>query len=258
MTALVTGASSGIGRDIARELSKRGMRLVITGRDGAKLEALRQELGERRVKVITADLTRRQECYRLYREASAYGIDVLVNNAGFGLFGNFCVTELDRELDMIDVNIGAVHILTKLFLKDFSARDKGYILNVASMAGFLPGPLMATYYATKNYVVRLTEAIREELRCRRSKVYIGAFCPGPVNTEFNNRAGVKFALKGQSSEKAAQIAVNGMFARKALIMSSPIVMAGVVLSRFLPDMAAAAITGLDQKKKTGEDTIPRA
>ncbi len=249
MTALVTGASSGIGRDIARELAKKGIRLVITGRDRAALEALRQELGERRVKIVTADLTRKEDCYRLYREASAYGIDILVNNAGFGLYGNFCVTELDTELDMIDVNIKAVHILTKLFLKDFSARDKGYILNVASMAGFFPGPLMATYYATKNYVVRLTEAVREELRCRRSRVYIGAFCPGPVNTDFNNRAGVKFALQGQSSELAAKIAVDGMFKRKTLIMSSPIVNAARLASRLLPDTVVAALTRLVQTKK---------
>lgn len=241
MTALVTGASSGIGRDIARKLGSMGVRLIITGRDKESLEALRQELGARRVKVIAADISRRDECLRLYREASAYDVDILVNNAGFGLYGKFCVTELDRELDMIDVNIGAVHILTKLFLRDFSARDKGYILNVASIAGFMPGPLMATYYATKNYVLRLTEAVREELRCQRSGVYIGAFCPGPVDTHFNSTAGVKFALRGISSEYAAECAVRGMFARKALILPTSSVKAAAIASRFIPDMLLAAI-----------------
>ncbi|MCI9409162.1 MAG: SDR family oxidoreductase [Oscillospiraceae bacterium] len=249
MTALVTGASSGIGRDIARKLGSMGVRLIITGRDKESLEALRQELGARRVKVIAADISRRDECLRLYREASAYGVDILVNNAGFGLYGKFCVTELDRELDMIDVNIGAVHILTKLFLRDFSARDKGYILNVASIAGFMPGPLMATYYATKNYVLRLTEAVREELRCQRSGVYIGAFCPGPVDTHFNSTAGVKFALRGISSEYAAECAVRGMFARKALILPTYSVKAAVIASRFIPDMLLAAIARLFQSKK---------
>lgn len=249
MTALVTGASSGIGRDIARKLGSMGVRLIITGRDKESLEALRQELGARRVKVIAADISRRDECLRLYREASAYGVDILVNNAGFGLYGKFCVTELDRELDMIDVNIGAVHILTKLFLRDFSARDKGYILNVASIAGFMPGPLMATYYATKNYVLRLTEAVREELRCQRSGVYIGAFCPGPVDTHFNSTAGVKFALRGISSEYAAEGAVRGMFARKALILPTYSVKAAVIASRFIPDMLLAAIARLFQSKK---------
>lgn len=249
MTALVTGASSGIGRDIARKLGSMGVRLIITGRDKESLEALRQELGARRVKVIAADISRRDECLRLYREASAYGVDILVNNAGFGLYGKFCVTELDRELDMIDVNIGAVHILTKLFLRDFSARDKGYILNVASIAGFMPGPLMATYYATKNYVLRLTEAVREELRCQRSGVYIGAFCPGPVDTHFNSTAGVKFALRGISSEYAAECAVRGMFARKALILPTSSVKAAVIASRFIPDMLLAAIARLFQSRK---------
>lgn len=249
MTALVTGASSGIGRDIARKLGSMGVRLIITGRDRKSLEALRQEIGARRVKIITADISRRDECLRLYREASTYGVDILVNNAGFGLYGKFSVTELDRELDMIDVNVGAVHILTKLFLRDFSARDKGYILNVASIAGFMPGPLMATYYATKNYVVRLTEAVREELRCQRSGVYIGAFCPGPVDTHFNSTAGVKFALRGISSEYAAECAVRGMFARKALILPTPSVKAAVIASRFIPDMLLAAVTRLFQSRK---------
>ncbi len=249
MTALVTGASSGIGRDIARKLGSMGVRLIITGRDKESLEALRQELGARRVKVIAADISRRDECLRLYREASAYDVDILVNNAGFGLYGKFCVTELDRELDMIDVNIGAVHILTKLFLRDFSARDKGYILNVASIAGFMPGPLMATYYATKNYVLRLTEAVREELRCQRSGVYIGAFCPGPVDTHFNSTAGVKFALRGISSEYAAECAIRGMFARKALILPTSSVKAAAIASRFIPDMLLAAIARLFQSRK---------
>lgn len=249
MTALVTGASSGIGRDIARKLGSMGIRLIITGRDMESLEDLRREIGARRVKIITADISQRSECFRLYREASAYGVDILVNNAGFGLYGKFCVTELERELDMIDVNIGAVHILTKLFLRDFSARDRGYILNVASIAGFMPGPLMATYYSTKNYVVRLTEAVREELRCQHSKVYIGAFCPGPVNTNFNTTAGVRFALRGISSEYAAECAVRGMFERKTLILPTASVKAAAVASRLLPDMLTAAIARLFQTRK---------
>ena len=101
---------------------------------------------------------------------------------------------------MIDTNIRAVHILTKLALQDFTARGRGYILNVSSSAGFLPGPLMATYYATKNYVLRLTEAIREELRRAGSPVKVCALCPGPVDTEFNKVAGVRFALGGAGRE----------------------------------------------------------
>ncbi len=249
MTALITGASSGIGKDIARVLAKKGIRLIISGRNTEKLEALRDELGARRVKIIAADISKREECIRLYKEASAYGVDILVNNAGFGLFGRFTVTDLDRELEMIDVNISAVHILTKLFLRDFSARDKGYILNVASAAGFMPGPLMATYYATKNYVVRLTAAIREELRDQGSHVYIGSFCPGPVDTDFNRTAGVSFPLRGVSSGYAAEYAVEGMFARKAQITPTIKMKAAIIASRPVPDTVLAFVTRHFQTKK---------
>lgn len=249
MTALITGASSGIGMDIARKLAKMGIRLIISGRNIDKLEALRDEIGARQVKIIAADISKREECYRLYREASAYGVNILVNNAGFGLYGRFTVTELDRELEMIDVNISAVHILTKLFLRDFSARDKGYILNVASSAGFMPGPLMATYYASKNYVVRLTEAIREELRSQGSKVYIGAFCPGPVDTPFNQRAGIYSPLHGITSEYAAECAVRGMFERKMLIIPTLKMKVAVYGSKLVPEELIAAVTSIYQSKK---------
>lgn len=252
MTALITGASSGIGREIARHLGKMGVRLVISGRNRERLEELKKEIGEKRVKIITADISKKEECFRLHREASEYGIDILVNNAGFGLYGEFLDTSLERELEMLDVNIRAVHILTKLFLRDFAEKNKGYILNVASSAGFLPGPLMATYYSTKNYVVRLTEAIREELRSSGSKVYIGAFCPGPVDTNFNKTAGVRFALKGISGEYAAACAVDGMFSRKALIIPTVTMKAGVIGSRFVPDMILSMITRHMQSKKGGE------
>lgn len=251
MTALITGASSGIGRDIARRLGKMGFRLVISGRNLEKLQKLRREIGEKRVKIITADISDKEECFRLYREASRYDIDILINNAGFGLYGSFSDTSLDRELDMIGVNITSVHILTKLFLKDFRAKDSGYILNVASSAGFMPGPLMAAYYASKNYIVRLTEAVREELRAEGSNVYIGAFCPGPVNTNFNKTAGVRFALNGISSEYAAKCAVEGMFARKSLIIPTAVMKAGVFVSKLIPDQLLSMITRHFQMKKSG-------
>lgn len=251
MTALITGASSGIGREIARRLGKMGVRLVISGRNMERLEELKKELGEKKVKIITADISKKDECFRLYREASEYGIDILVNNAGFGLYGEFLGTSLDRELEMLNVNIRAVHILTKLFLRDFVKNNRGYILNVASAAGFLPGPLMATYYSTKNYVVRLTEAIHEELRSSGSKVYIGAFCPGPVDTNFNKTAGVSFALKGISDDYAAACAVEGMFSRKALIIPTVKMKAGIIASRFVPDTLLSMLTRHIQVTKRG-------
>lgn len=249
MTALVTGASSGIGREIALKLAKKGMRLIISGRNEEKLRELRSEIGENRVKIITADISKESECRRLYEEASKYNVSVLVNNAGFGLFGNFSSNDLDRELEMIDVNIKAVHILTKLFLKDFDEKNSGYILNVASAAGFMAGPLMATYYATKNYVVKLTQAIHEEMRVKGRNVYIGAFCPGPVKTPFNDVAGVDFGLRGITAEYAAECAVNGMFARKSIIIPTLKMQVAVYGSRLIPDNALAAVTYNIQTKK---------
>ncbi len=249
MTALVTGASSGIGRDIARELNRRGIRLILTGRNVRALEALRDELGKNRVKIFTADLSEKSECLRLYKFASGYDVDIVINNAGFGLFGKFTETDLDRELEMIDVNVKSVHMLTKLFLRDFMEKDNGYILNVASAAGFMPGPYMAAYYSTKNYVVSLTEALYEELRYDKSKVYIGAFCPGPVHTNFDETAGVSFSLNGITSEYAAKAAVEGMFGRKTLIVPSLMMKAAVAASGLLPPLLTARFTRMSQSRK---------
>lgn len=252
MTALITGASSGIGRAIARRLGKMGLRLIITGRNRESLDALRREIGERQVKVITADISSREECYRLYRETCKYDIDILINNAGFGLFGEFADTSLEKELEMVDVNICALHILTKLFLKDMMQKDRGYILNVASAAGFFPGPLMATYYATKNYVVSLTEAINEELHSKGSNVYIGAFCPGPVDTDFNRRAGVKFSLKGIPAEQAAESALSGMFSRRMITIPTSTIKAAKFGARFAPDSVIVKAARLMQSRKQAD------
>ena len=119
---------------------------------------------------------------------------------------------------MINLNIKAYHILTKLFLKDFTKRNYGRILNVSSMAGFMPDPYMATYYATKNYITSLSLAIYEELKKDKSNVKVSLFCPGPVNTNFNNIAGVKFNISSISSEEAARIAINGMLEDKLIII----------------------------------------
>ncbi len=217
MKALVTGASSGIGRDIAIALSDMGYDLILVARRKTKLEQLKKQLPGK-TQTIVMDLSSTANCMKLYDKVKKEDIEVVVNNAGFGLFGTFDKTNLDKELDMIDTNIKAVHILTKLFLKDFKEKDSGYILNVASSAGFLSGPLMATYYATKGYVLKLTEAIYEELRREGSNVYIGALCPGPVDTEFNKVAKVKFSIKPMTSEKVAEYAVDQMLKKKLIII----------------------------------------
>ena len=195
MLALITGASSGIGRDMSRYLSKLGYDLIITARNETKLKILKDGLESKnngKVYIVLADLSNIDECKKLYREVKEKfnKIDLLINNAGFGLFGEFINTDLSKELSMIDTNVKATHILMKLFLKDMVEQNSGKILNVASIAGFMPGPLMATYYATKNYIVRLSQAVREELKKNKSKVTISVLCPGPVNTNFNNVADV--------------------------------------------------------------------
>ena len=184
MKALITGASSGMGADMARCLVNEGYEVILVARRKGRLEKLAKELGNKAT-FIVKDISSTFNCMELYNEVKKENIDIFINNAGFGVFGEFYKTSLDKELDMIDLNVKSLHTLTKLFLKDFIKKDRGYILNVASSAGFMAGPLMASYYATKNYVVSLTSAIYEELKKMGSNVSISAFCPGPVDTEFN-------------------------------------------------------------------------
>lgn len=232
MKALITGASSGIGRDMARYLASKGWDLILIARREDRLNRLKEEFSAVNVRTIVMDVGDAACCRELYEMTKDDGVDFLINNAGFGLAGEFTATDLDTELNMIDVNIRALHILTKLFLRDFVARDSGYILNVASSAGFMPGPLLSTYYASKNYVLRLSEAIYEELRHKNSRVKISALCPGPVNTEFNKVARVKFAVNGISSEDCARIAVDGALKGKLVIIPSFPIKAGLFFRRF--------------------------
>lgn len=250
MKALVTGASSGIGRDIARELASRGYDLILAARRVPRMEELAREL-KTHVSVVGADLSREDQCFDLYRQTRDEQIDVLVNCAGFGVFGPFDETDLRRELQLIDVNIRALHILTKLFYRDFKQRGSGYILNVASSAAFQPGPLLSSYYASKAYVLRLTQALAEELRRDGSRVYIGALCPGPVRTEFDAVADVRFSVKGLSSEFVARYAVDRMFRRKVVIVPGFPMKAALFGERFLSQGAVARIAYHMQRRKTG-------
>lgn len=250
MRALITGASSGLGRDMARLLAARGYELILVARREDRLRELAAGLPTM-CRVIAADVSDETECRLLYEAVAGDDLEVVVNNAGFGLFGPFTATDLDTELNMIDVNIRAVHILTKLAARDFVARGRGYILNVASSAGFLPGPLMATYYASKNYVLRLTQALREELRQQKSPVRVCALCPGPVNTEFNRVAGVQFALGGLSSERVAREAIDGLFAGKGVIVPGAAMKAMTFARHFASDSLLARITYHFQGKKAG-------
>lgn len=171
MKALITGASSGIGLDMAKYLAQKKYDLILVARSKDKLEKIQEQL-DTKVTIVVADLANEQKVKELYAFIKKENIDILINNAGYGAFGEFTETDLNNELTMIDTNIKAVHILTKLVLKDMEKKDTGYILNVASSAAFQPGPLMATYYATKSYVYQLSEAIYyEELKKKKMCMY---------------------------------------------------------------------------------------
>lgn len=248
MKALVTGAGSGIGREIARELSRRGYSLILVSKREEPLAELAEELGPQ-TRAIPCDLSRQENCLALYQSVKDDGVEILVNCAGFGVFGPFLETDLSRELEMIGVNVCAVHILTKLFCRDFTARGSGRILNVASSAAFEPGPLFSSYYASKAYVLRLTEAVSEELRRAGSPVTAGAFCPGPVDTAFCGTAGVKKPLRGISARKAAKLAVCGMFAGKTVVVPGFGMRAAVFAERFLPEGLIRRAVWKIQKEK---------
>jgi len=249
MKALITGASSGIGRDMARYLASKNVDLILVARRKERLESLSKELNVN-VKIISMDLGNIKNVYKLYDTCKKENIDILINNAGFGLFGDFKDTDLDTELNMIDVNIKAPHILTKLFLKDFVKRDSGFILNVCSSAGFMAGPKLNTYYATKNYLTKLTMAINEELRQNGSKVVVSALCPGPTNTEFNKVAKGTFSIKELSSEYVAKYGIDEMFKGKMIILPGLSMKLGNFGLRLLPYRLQLIISYHIQRKKS--------
>ena len=248
MKALVTGASSGIGYEISKYLAKRGYDIIVVSRNRQALENLKNEI-KTNVQIACMDLSVVDNCVKLYENFKDDNIDVLINNAGFGMYGNFDILDMNKEIEMINVNILACDILTKLFLKDMKKRDSGYILNVGSIAGFMPGPLMSSYYASKSYVVKLTQAIRKELKKSKSGVSVSVLCPGPVNTNFNNTAGVKFAVRPLSSEYVAKYAVDMLFKKKLVIVPGFTIKLARFFSKFTPDNILAEITYYIQTKK---------
>lgn len=248
MKALITGASSGIGLDMARYLATKKVELILVARSKEKLEEIQESLPTK-VTIIVADLANEQKVKELYVLVKKENIDILINNAGFGAFGDFTDTDLNNELEMIDVNIRAVHVLTKFILRDMEKKQSGYILNVASSAAFVPGPLMATYYATKAYVYRLTEAIAEEQRVKKTGVKISCLCPGPVETNFANRANVVFAVKPLTSSYVAKYAIDEMFKGKLCIVPGFKMKLAKFFERFASDKFMVKVAYKFQKKK---------
>ena len=248
MKALITGASSGIGADIAKVLSEMGYDLILVARRKTRLAKLKSEL-KTDVEIINMDISSTYNCLELFNQVKDEEIEILVNCAGFGVFGDFLSTSLDKELDMIDTNIKGLHVLTKLFLTEFNKRNRGYILNVASAAGFAPGPLMSGYYASKSYVLRLSESIYGELKAMKSNIGISVLCPGPVDTEFNKVAKVNFSVKSLKSVDVANYAVKKMFKKKLLIIPGVKIKLAYFFSRILPTKLLMKINYNIQSKK---------
>ena len=266
-TIWITGASSGIGQEFARRYAKLGCRLILTARRADRLQALAKELHAARrtdrlealaaklgtpCRILPADLAKEEDCQRLFKELEGETIDIFINNAGFGVCGSYLETDDAREEEMIRVNVEAMARLFRFAVRRMHAAGGGTILNVASSAGLLPGgPYMAGYYASKAYVVSLTRGVARELQELHSPVYVCALCPGPVDTEFNDRAGVVFALKGITPEFCVQEAMHGMMHRRIIIVPSAFMRACTTAQKLLPASLLMPIVARQQKKKLG-------
>ncbi len=247
--ALITGASSGIGRELAQICARDGYDVVLVARSQPPLESLASEIRQRTGRaahVVAKDLSNPAGPRKLFDEVTHSGMDieVLINNAGFGLVGRFWELDDAEQMEMLRLNIGALTQLSRLFLPGFIQRRRGGILNVASTAAFQPGPLMSVYYATKSYVVSFSEAIHNE--ARDYGVTVTCLCPGPTRTEFDKRAGAaatKSFASGRTMNAAAvaQIGWNGIKVRKPLVIAGRLNAAMAFLTRFAPIQFAASM-----------------
>ena len=246
-----------MGGAIARAVCKAAdpQSVWLANRTPAKAEALAAELTVKYntfCRILPADLEQESECARLCEALADERLDIFINNAGFGVCGSFLETSGEKELSMAKVNVLAMHQLFKFAVKKMEAQGFGTVLNVASSAGLLPGgPYMAGYYATKAYVVSLTRGVAEELREQHSPVYVCALCPGPVDTEFNDRADVVFALRGIRPEFCVEEAMRGMLRRKTIIVPSALMQAATAAQRLVPMPLLMPTVARQQKKKLG-------
>lgn len=250
MTALVTGASFGLGADFARALAAAGAHLILTARSMDRLQALRQEIEQRhrvRVTVIAEDLSDPQGPERLARAIQAMGtpVDVLINNAGFGQHGPFVGEDAQSQVDMVNLNVMALMKLARIYLPDMMKRGRGWILNVASTAAFQPGPNMAVYFATKAFVLSLSEALWLEARGRG--VQVTALCPGATDTRFADRADMNDSLLFRYGvAKPKDVVAAGLAALaqgKRVVIPGIKNKVGVWSAKFLPKRWVMAIAG---------------
>ena len=243
--ALITGASAGLGVDFARQLSKKGQRLVLAARRKDRLDALASELGNARA--VEIDLSRPGSVAALMRDLDAAGdqVETLVNNAGFGLRGRFAELDPARQREMIDLNCGALTDLCRAIAPQMVERRSGAILNVASTAAFQPGPNMAVYFATKAYVLSFTEALHEELKPHGVKV--SALCPGPTRTEFGEVAGInslgQFDRLAMEAGPVVRAGLEGLESNQAVVIPGAMNKAGAWSTRLAPRSVVRRVAG---------------
>jgi short-subunit dehydrogenase len=243
--ALITGASAGLGEEFARQLSRRGHRLVLAARRQDRLDALAGELGNARV--IAIDLAEKGAAAKLVAELESAGeqVELLINNAGYGLIGGFAELDVARQREMIDLNVGTLTDLCRALAPGMVARKAGGIINVASTAAFQPGPRMAVYFATKAYVLSFTEALHEELKPHG--VHVTALCPGPTRTEFGEVAG--FGGNGMFDRVAMQAGpvvtagLHGLDRNRAVVVPGVMNKMGAAGTRFVPRPLLRKIAG---------------
>ena len=249
MYALITGASSGIGFESAKILASKGYDLIITARSIDKLNKLSEEIKStfnKEVVIIPLDISKKENIEELFNKTKDYEIEVVINNAGLGKVGMFNEVTDDEDYNMININVTAMHMVLKHYA---DIMNKGYILTVASIASFAPGPKMATYYATKNYIRSYAEALRYELKKMKKNVSITILAPGPVNTNFNDTANVTFTLKGVAADKCANYAIKRMFKKKKFATPKWSVRQATRLMRILPHRVSMRLCYKSQSKK---------
>ena len=253
-TALITGASSGIGKELARIHASKNGDLILIARRTEELELLKKELEEKhaiKVWIFVKDLTSKNAAKEVYEftKSNQLDVDYLFNNAGFGGHGFFVDRPIAKDLEMIELNISALVELSHLFLQDMKKRKAGKILNTASTAGFLPGPLQATYFATKAFVVSFSEALAHELKPHN--ISVTALCPGPVKTEFEKTAGMtggNLFEKAASAKSTAEKGYRAMEKRKVICISDPVL--NILIQYIMPFIPKALIPGMVQKMQT--------
>ncbi len=244
MLAIITGASSGLGREFARQLDAMGYDTVLCARREDRLNALKAEM-KNNCRIFCADLSKPENCTALFETFP--NADFLVNNAGLGKFGGIGDTCLDDDLTVLDVNVSALFILTKLYFRAFVSQGHGRILNVASAAAFMPGPYFALYYASKAFVLRLSQSVARE--AKGTGVSVSAFCPGSVDTEFNTVAGTSSSSKPISAEQAVQYALKKAEKGKTLIVPTFKIRAARILAKILPENILAEFSYIIQRRR---------